>query len=186
MVVMVVTCFASCSSNIQDDNIQDNNGNKTKSNPSEITIGYNESLDANSKPLTSQRIALKCMSFYEKNEKVIVDAAMGDQYSFGWFYYHDNPENQYQPDNSWCGMRRSLYFYIGESGISLSFNSVDNAKDEYDNHLSTADNANADAICAAKPLYLLCIDNNNIQYSHGSIIERQFEITGFFSEDQRL
>lgn len=279
MAVMIVTCFASCSSsNIKDDNIQDNNGNNTKSNPSEITIGYNESLDANSKPLTSQRIALKCMSFYEKNEKVIVDAAMGDQYShfqehggspsydtfesngypifevylgndtnldvadnedillingktgafekkfskedmgdlditgnvddvskylhenievdlskfnvgdsgkvvfsFGWFYYHDNPENQYQPDNSWCGMRRSLYFYIGESGISLSFNSVDNAKDEYDNHLSTADNANTDAICAAKPLYLLCIDNNNIQYSHGSIIERQFEIISSFN-----
>ena len=280
MAVMIITCFASCSSyNIQDDNAQDNTDSNTKSNPQEITIGYSESSDDNSKPLPSQRIALKCLSFYEKNEKVIVDVAMGDQYShfqeyggspsydtfesngypifevylgndtnwdvaddedillingktgafekkfskedmidlditenidivskylhenieldfnkfnvgdsgtvvfsFGWFYDHDNPYNQSQPDNSWCGMRRTLSFYIGESGISLSFNSVDNAKDEYDNHLSATDNANTDAICAAKPLYLLCIDNNNMQYSHGSIIERQFKIISSYDE----
>ncbi len=190
----------------------------------EISAGYSISA---SKPVSSQYIALKCISFYQSGEEITVDAAMGDLYSyyqqyggspsydtfetngypvfevyqkettsadtydilingknerlekrygkeemkalditehtdnidkfhhetvkldlsalkagdrgeivfsFGWFYKHDNPYNTDQPDNSWSGMRRSVYFYKGEKGIIFSFNSIDSAEAEYKTH----------------------------------------------------
>lgn len=226
---LIVTCFASCSSG----HIQDNKDNTSNSRPTpkEITIGYDEPSDAASKPLPTQHIALKCLSSYERNEKVIVDAAMGDNYSyfqefggtpsydtfgengypvfevylnnglrsdiqinndvllingktgvyeerfskedmqsldisdyydiskyyhenveldfsnfnvgysggvtfsFGWYFYHDNPSND--SDDSWCGMRRSIDFYVGEDGISFSFGGREAAEREYYNNFGT-------------------------------------------------
>lgn len=52
--------------------------------------------------------------------------------SYGFFYYKNNPFNQPQPDNSWCGRRRSLNFYIGEDGIAVSSNSTEDALTEYE------------------------------------------------------
>lgn len=70
MAVMIFTCFASCSPyNIQDDNAQDNTISKTKSNPQEITIGYSEPSDDNSKPLPSQRIHLNACHSMKKMKK---------------------------------------------------------------------------------------------------------------------
>ncbi|MBP5206960.1 MAG: hypothetical protein J6330_00715 [Clostridia bacterium] len=53
-------------------------------------------------------------------------------FSYGFFYYKGNPYNQSQPDNSWCGMRRSLYFYCGENGVSVGSNSIDEAFSNYE------------------------------------------------------
>ena len=274
---LIVTCFASCSSG----HIQDNKDNTSNSRPTpkEITIGYDEPADAASKPLPTQRVALKCLSSYERNEKVIVDAAMGDNYSyfqefggtpsydtfgengypvfevylslddstwepvdndvllingktgayeerfskedmqsldisdyydiskyyhenvelnfsnfnvgdsgsvifsFGWFYYHDNPDNISQSDNSWAGMRRGIGFYIGENGITFSFAGKETAEDEYHANYGTERNTIAQSeptLCSAKPLYLRCIDDTNVQYNHSSVVERQFEINSSF------
>ena len=52
--------------------------------------------------------------------------------SYGFFYYKNNPFNQPQPDNSWCGRRWSLNFYIGEDGIAVSSNSTEDSLTEYE------------------------------------------------------
>ena len=73
------------------------------------------------------------------SERVLLDFSSlnpGDTatitFSYGFFYYKDNPYNQPQPENSWCGMRRSLYFYCGEKGISVSSNCIEDAISEYE------------------------------------------------------
>lgn len=52
-------------------------------------------------------------------------------FSYGFFYYTDNPYNESKRENSWCGMRRTLYFYRGENGVSVS--SID-AGDAFSNY----------------------------------------------------
>ena len=52
---------------------------QTDSKRTEITNGYD--LES-SKPMPSQRIALKCYSFYPTGEKVTVKASMGDNYTY--------------------------------------------------------------------------------------------------------
>ena len=54
-------------------------------------------------------------------------------FSYGFFYYTDNPYNESQRDNSWCGMKRTLYFYCGENGVSVSSTSVNDAISNYEN-----------------------------------------------------
>lgn len=272
---MIIACFVSCSFTQSED--ADNKIESLYS--SEITVGYGESSGLSSKPEPSQRVALKCFSSFQEDKKVIVDVAMGDDYSyyqehggvpsydtfgsngypvfevyhpsdiswdavdenypllineekgylekkfnkeemsdlditgnddniskyyhesieldfsnlrvgesgmvvfsFGWFFLHDNPYNQSHPDNSWCGKRRALYYYIGENGIMLGFNSAESTKYEYDTLFPESNNNTDEPICSAKPLYLLCIDNDEVQYSHGSVIERQFEIKSAYDD----
>ena len=60
------------------------------------------------------------------------DEAVTVTFSYGFFYYKDNPYNQPQPDNSWCGKRILLNFYIGDKGIAVSANSTEDALAEYE------------------------------------------------------
>ncbi len=55
-------------------------------------------------------------------------------FSYGVFYYKDNPYNQSQPDNSWAGKRTYLHFYIGENGVSVSDNSTEEAISNYEKY----------------------------------------------------
>jgi len=48
--------------------------------------------------------------------------------SYGFFYYSNNPYNQTQPDDSWCGKRIWLYCSCKENGISVSANSLEDAE----------------------------------------------------------
>lgn len=73
------------------------------------------------------------------SEKIVLDfsnfktgEAATVTFSYGFFYYKNNPYNQFQPDNSWCGMRRSLYFYCGENGISVSSNGIEDSISNYE------------------------------------------------------
>ena len=77
--------------------------------------------------------------FERHGEKVTLDFSGFDPgeavtvtFSYGFFYYKNNPYNQPQPDNSWCGRRISLHFYIGEQGIAVSANSTEGALYEYE------------------------------------------------------
>ena len=65
-------------------------------------------------------------SKFDPNEAVTVT------FSYGFFYYKNNPYNQPQPDNSWCGRRVLLNFYIGDNGIAVSANSTEDALTEYE------------------------------------------------------
>lgn len=65
-----------------EENQVNNNGGSTNYISEEITVGYTADSN-NSKPLPSQRIALKCLSFYPHGEKITVTAFMGDEYSIG-------------------------------------------------------------------------------------------------------
>ena len=60
------------------------------------------------------------------------DEAVAVTISYGFFYYKNNPYNQPQPDNSWCGRRITLCFYIGEKGIAVSTNSTEDALAGYE------------------------------------------------------
>ena len=61
------------------------------------------------------------------------DEAVSVTISYGFFYYSGNPYNQSRPDNSWCGQRTTLNFYIGEKGIAVSSNSTEDALAVYEN-----------------------------------------------------
>lgn len=269
MLAMIISCFVSCSS--ADPQKLSNKADKLKSQ--EITFGYD---DENDKIDPSPRIALKCFSFYEKNEKIIVDAAMGIEYSFlqesgslpsydsygekgypflavypcneliiekvennkllingnsepvekkfdkedlqkldisreigdiskyyhenieldlskcsigdsgrvvftfGWLFNQDNPNDNLNPDDSWTGMRKSIYYYVGENGVSVS-NSIDTAMEQYkeafpDENDTGAESHEEDVICSLKPLYLLCKNYDDVEFDHGGVIEKSFQI----------
>ena len=57
-------------------------------------------------------------------------------FSYGFFYFTNNPYNQKEKDNSWAGMRRRLFFYCGENGISISSNSCEDAVDSYNKSMA--------------------------------------------------
>lgn len=286
-VFMMVACLISCSFARTED-ADDKTGNLYTS---EITVGYGEASELGSKPMPSQCVALKCHSSFQKDKKVIVDAAMGDQYSyfqkfggeptydtfgnngypifevfdvgethlpypepaagtpllingknepfekkfnkedmtdldisgnqddiskyhhesveldfsnfeigemgtvyfsFAWFFEHGNPYYSGQPNIPWCGTRRALNYYIGENGMMLSSNCASEAKEAYYNLFPESDVSTDGAItlskdtdepiCSAKPLYLLCINDNEAQYAHGSVIERQYEIKSVYDD----
>ena len=84
----IAMCFASIAmllsgctftSEASDGSNKSGNSPLTPNKANEIEIGYNE--DA-SKELPSQRIALKCYSYYPFGEKITVKASMGDEYTY--------------------------------------------------------------------------------------------------------
>ena len=80
----------------------------------EITSGYD--LDE-TKPLPTQRIALKCYSFYSFTEKITVKASMGDDYSY-------KQEHNSVPTYDTYGTNGSPMFEVYPKK-SLSYNAVD-------------------------------------------------------------
>lgn len=97
------------------------------------------------KRFTLDDLSFLCASSYDEDvfnrhgEKVTLDFSEFDPdeavtvtISYGFFYYKNNPYNQPNPDNSWCGHRITLNFYIGEKGIAVSADSTENALVEYE------------------------------------------------------
>ncbi len=86
-----------------------------------LTIAYDENVfDGHSEKVTLD------FSDFE------VDEAVSVTFSYGFFYYKNNPFNQPNPDNSLCANSFTLNFYIGERGISVSANSMEGAIAEYE------------------------------------------------------
>lgn len=86
-----------------------------------LSISYNETVfDGHSEKITLD------FSEFEPDEAVSVT------FSYGFFYYKNNPFNQPNPDNSLCANSFTLNFYIGERGISVSANSMEGAIAEYE------------------------------------------------------
>lgn len=111
-------------------------------------------------------------------------------FSYGFFYYKNNPYSQTQPDNSWCGMRRSLYFYVGESGISVSSNSIEDAVSSYDQYcekkMEIGQNPSEDLHCAAKGIYLKPLTEKTCRVPHGNQFLSQFEIVSSSNVEEYL
>jgi len=86
-----------------------------------LTIAYDENVfDGHSEKVTLD------LSEFEADEAVSVT------FSYGFFYYKNNPFNQSKPDNSLCANSFTLNFYIGERGITVSANSMEDAIAEYE------------------------------------------------------
>ena len=101
-------------------------------------------------------------------------------FSYGFFYYTDNPYNESKRENSWCGMRRTLYFYRGENGVSVS--SIDagdafsNYKENNKTDMEYGNEPDTDINCSAKPIYLIPLTGSISKVQHGNCFVNQFKI----------
>lgn len=98
----------------------------------------------------SEKVTLDFSSF-NPGEIAIV------RFSYGFFYYENNPYNESQRDNSWCGMRKALFFYFGENGISVSSNGIEEAVSNYEKcnekPIDIGHSPDTDSHCSAKAIY---------------------------------
>lgn len=100
------------------------------------------------------------------------------EFFFAWIYDGDplNPQH--------TGMIQLLYFYVGERGTAVSNRSVEEAKENYLAIVSNLDVDDAkddfqavsetlsneqDYMCSADPINLICKNEDEKKYSHGSI-----------------
>ena len=101
-------------------------------------------------------------------------------FSYGFFYYTDNPYNVSQRNNSWCGMRRRLYFYCGENGVSVSSANVEDAISNYESNnkklMEYGHNPDTDVACTAKPIYLMPLNGGINTVQHGDCFFNSFKI----------
>ena len=103
-------------------------------------------------------------------------------FSYGFFYFTNNPYNQKEKDNSWAGMRRMLFFYCGENGISISSNSCEDAVDSYNKSMAAKELIedghlpSNDVCCKAKDIYLKSVSDNICQTRHGDFLVNKFAI----------
>ncbi len=98
--------------------------------------------------------------------------------SFGWHYDFPRYDGAMMID----GMRNFLGYYIGEDGVYLSFNGAETAKNQYESNKNDAAEIGHlpnNKYCSAKTLYLTWVDNGGAAHLHGTVIQKQFEITSF-------
>ncbi len=107
-------------------------------------------------------------------------------FSFGWYYEKENPNNE-NSLSLWEGQRKFIYFFVGENGFVFNFDSCEAAeKYYYENGTTSEEQTNVEKVglCAAKPLYLIPLNRNEMSYEHGSIIEKTFKLCSNVLETQ--
>lgn len=116
---------------------------QTDSKRTEITSGYD--LES-SKPMPSQRIALKCYSFYPTGEKVTVKASMGDNYTYSEEHntapsYSTYGENGYPVFEVYPSDRMSNKD-LDSSNVQINKNGKEYRKEFEKDDLAKLDNSN--------------------------------------------
>lgn len=80
------------------------------------------------------------------------------------------------------GMKQCLFYYVGEKGVAVSNVSVENASDNYQ-MLCNSTAENQSNIFSTNPIRLICTNEDNQEYVHGSVIRKEFELQSNLDED---